>query len=86
MKKTIEGKERDIKAQYVIYVKSERVGFMVKKYKIRARLVIDIETDLEDTETPNSETMEFLVADDLQDLGYDINYTKVTGIEVKEID
>lgn len=55
------------------------------KYKVKSTIIISLETDLEDEEKPCDETIEFLVADDLQELGYDINYTKVTKIEVEEV-
>lgn len=57
----------------------------VKRYKIKSTLIITIETDLEDEEVPCGETIEFLIADDLQDLGYDVNFTKATKFEIEEI-
>lgn len=59
---------------------------MAKKYKIKSIIIIDIETDLEDAETPSSETIKFLIEEDLQDLGYDINDTKVTDFKLEEMD
>ena len=56
-----------------------------KQYKIKAKLVIDLETDLEDEERPTEETVKFLIDEDLQDLGYDINQIKVKKIDIEEI-
>jgi len=56
----------------------------MKTYKIKSTLIISIETDLEDEEVPCDETIEFLIADDLQDLGYDINHTKAIDFEIGE--
>lgn len=59
---------------------------MAKRYKLKSTILISIETDLEDAETPTSETIRFLIEEDLQDLGYDINYSKVEDFEMEEMD
>lgn len=59
---------------------------MAKRYKLKSTILISIETDLEDAETPTGETIIFLIEEDLQDLGYDINYSKVEDFEMEEMD
>lgn len=59
---------------------------MAKRYKLKSTILISIETDLEDAETPTGETIRFLIEEDLQDLGYDINYSKVEDFEMEEMD
>lgn len=59
---------------------------MAKRYKLKSVIILSIETDLEDVEIPSSETIKFLIEEDLQDLGYGINYSKVEDFEMEEMD
>jgi hypothetical protein len=57
------------------------------KYVLKATLQIEIETELNDEVEPSQETMEFLVQQDLKDLGYgcdEIKTVKFGLLEVKE--
>lgn len=55
------------------------------RYKIKSTLIIDIETDLEDTERPSEDTIKFLVTEDLLDSGYDVNNADVKKFEIEEV-
>lgn len=63
-----------------------RLRVMAKRYKLKSVIILSIETDLEDVEIPSSETIKFLIEEDLQDLGYGINYSKVEDFEMEEMD
>jgi hypothetical protein len=56
------------------------------KYILKSTLQIEIETELNDEVEPSQETMEFLVQQDLKDLGYvcdEIKTMKFERVEAK---
>ena len=55
----------------------------VKEYKLKAVVKINIETTLTDAETPTEETIKFLLSEDLQDLGYDLESIEVTDFTIE---
>lgn len=54
---------------------------VIKKYDINSILLVRLEMELRDSEKPNESTLEYIIKEDLQKAGYDINY--VTAIETK---
>ena len=55
--------------------------------KVKAKLIVDIETEYNDDIENNSETLRFCVEQDLEDMGYVVNEVEVIeGTEVIEFD
>lgn len=55
--------------------------------KVKAKLIIDIETEYNDNPENNAETLRFCVEQDLEDIGYTVNEVDVVdGTEVIEFD
>lgn len=54
-------------------------------YKIKATITIALETTLNDEEIPTKSTIEFLLSEDLQDVGYDIESVKCMEIKIKPL-
>jgi hypothetical protein len=52
--------------------------------KIKARLLIDIETDLSDDPENTEETLRFLVEEDLIDMGYEVESCKIFKDELSK--
>lgn len=52
------------------------------KYVLKATLQLEVETELNDEIEPNQETMEFLVQQDLKDLGYGCDAIKTVKFEL----
>ena len=55
--------------------------------KVKAKLIIDIETEYNDYPENDTEILRFCVEQDLQDIGYTVNEVEVVaGTEVIEFD
>lgn len=55
--------------------------------KIKAKLIIDIETEYNDDTENTSETLRFCVEQDLEDIGYTVNEVEVVeGTEMIEFE
>jgi hypothetical protein len=52
-------------------------------YKIKGRIIVDIETEVTEAEEVNHDesTLQFLVEQDLQEMGYDVYDFKVDNFE-----
>lgn len=55
------------------------------KYILKSTLQIEIETEVDDTQEPSKETMEFLVQQDLLDLGYTCDEIKTINFKLEKI-
>lgn len=55
------------------------------KYILKSTLQIEVETELDDEQEPSQETMEFLVQQDLLELGYTCDEIKTVKFELVEL-